>query len=1477
MSEATPRRHVLAFGVARYTHDELPALPGVGKDLPAVLDTLAALGYEPVPAFPNGSLDPRTPDDLLRPLLRWLTDGFEDHDTLLVYYSGHGREEGGAHYLMCADSDPGSAEVRLSALPAHHLVELPTLKGVRRLLLVLDACYAGQGAVDAVKHAVQAKLALAHAPGADHRFLKAFGVLSAARITDEAEDGAFSAALAHVLTDEARLGHRASHISLPELAGMLNAEFRRRGVDQRADWAQLCDDTVDGDPTSGFFPNPHYVPELRTDGRDFDVAEQRHFVRRLGRAAPFELAEQRRRQADLAEHFAPRGTGRQTVRDIGHYFTGRIRALRRLAGWLSGESDREVRVFVVTGPPGVGKSAVLGRLVALSDPGVRDSIPADTVVPGTEPRPGVITVAVHARALSLSQVIAALAAAVEATEPTESGLRDRLTRLDSVATVVVDALDESGVAHDEERRIARFLAHLAAKSPKLRLIVGTRPHIVGAITGAELPVHVMNLADPAWTDVDDLVAYSERLLRAPHGPGSDTNLPDVFIVHAAAEIAHAAHPLYLVARLIARATATAAPPRAAQPVALPPPDTAGGPAAAIGRAFRWALAQQFPPREVARVRDLLLPLAYAEGQGMPLPHWAVLATPFQHRIGQTTERLLELLRSDAVGPYLVESLDEDGRCVYRLYHQALADDLRRDAPQDAEDRWYRRLLSAVPRDGDGMRLWPEADPYILRRLPAKAAAAGRLEELVNDAGFLVHAHPSGLAPLLHGLRSDKARLAAAVYRDHLDLHRSLGPEERRHILACDAARHRHTVLLDRLNARCRPGRLRPVWAAAGSSQAALSVQPLADGSGRPITAVGRMALAGRDVAVATDGEELRAWYLATGRPLDLPVLGPPEPLTALTAATLDSRALLVTGTAAGAVYVNDLTTGGTNGAGRSSGDGERAAITSLVTLDLRGRRVVVSASEDGVLQAWDLATATPLAHRLLLPDGCPGNLATVTVDANPTAATAASRLGRKVIVAGDHKGILHVWDPAQEMSVASAADPGRPPLDAVGCILVHGLPVAVTADRQAVRIWSLRRLAPPRDVGALVLPSPATAVSCTQLGGRPTAILACKDASLHVLDLETRRLVASSVPRRPIGGGAPSSPAATGPFTALHTDAPGRGATTALVGAADGSLHLCDLTPPPGASNEGHTQAITAVTSLRHGERPVVVTTGRDTTIRSWRADTGAPALRHISDGLSTFTGIASATVNERAFVLTRAVNRPAEVWDLASGNTMERRVPRWATAAAVGHHETRPVAVTADHTHCLWVWDMVTGTVLRDLPGHTARVTALACAPPDGPLAVVSAQSDGTVRLWRPFSAADDGRELRSPSAVRALACVRSHGRPLAVIAGDDGTVRIWDGAVGHGTVVAEHPTAVTTLAARMLGGRLFVATGDDTGRVTVSETECDRWPPGVADRRVDTFTLPGPVEINALDYAPDGRLVVCAHKDVYAFDTGEDTSEEW
>ncbi|MET9542581.1 caspase family protein, partial [Streptomyces sp. NPDC006553] len=1509
MTEAgEPKRYVLAFGAAQYAHDELPALPRVADDLPRVLGSLAGLGYEPVPVFPSdGSLDPPDPQDVLRPLLRWIPEGFEDDDALLVYYSGHGQADGQEHFLMCTESDPGSAEVRITAVSTRQLVELPARKGVRRILLVIDACYAGRGAVDAFTWAVEAKHAVAHAPNTDHRFLKSFGVLSAARITEEAQDGAFSAALAHVLGDEGWLGHRSSHISLSDLTGALNAEFRRRGVDHHADWAQLCDDTVRGDTTTGFFRNPFHVPELDLVDRDLDVAEQRHFVRRLEAASGYGAAERQRRYKDLVEHFSPRGTGRQAVQETGHYFTGRVRVLTRLAGWLRGGNDQEARVFVVTGPPGVGKSAVLGRLVALADDDARGVVPAATITPGTAPPSGSVTVALHARALSLPQVVSALAAALGCPEPTETALRARLTELGHIATVVVDALDESGVAHDEEHRIARFLADLAASAPRLRLLVGTRPHLAGAVADGAPYSQVVDLASPDWTEPDDLVRYAASILRSPLGPHSGTGVSDALVEAAAAEIARASDPIYLVARLMARSVAGSGLLRARAPLALPARDPAAGPAAQVGRAFRWALAQHLTPAEVAEVGALLLPLAYAEGHGMPLaPIWAALAADRPRQVGPTAERLTRLLRDEAVGPYLVEALDEDDRSVYRLYHKALADELRRhDAPPDAEKRWYVRLRDTVPRTADGTVLWHAADPYVLRHLPAKAAAADRLDELVTDGEFLVHAHPAGLAPWLHGLRTEQARSAAAVYRAHLDLHQDMTREERRHVLACDAARHRHTDLLDDLNSGGRVGRWRPHWAAAGSAPTTLSVQRLADGRG-PVESAAFVGTTGRDSVVVLGGGTPQAWDLATGRASDLVSAATERQVTALTATTSAGHDLLVTGTETGALHFHDLTTGKTGTAepveegsvrGAIPAGAENARADALVPLELNERKAVVSASADGELRAWDVADTRPLPWRVRLPDGRTGGLAAVTVDAVPQGMNHPPQRGRDVVVAGGPQGVLYVWDPTRGKLTATPADPDRPALDSVDCALLHTLPVAVTADRAAVRIWSLRRPRAPREVGTLPLRSPAVAVSCTTLSGRPTAVLACEDGTVHLLDLESRRLTASSAAQpSPAQGASPSpaevvppspGPAPAQPFTTLHTHASADGAVTAVLGASDGSVHVCDVTAPPAAPSAGHTRPVTAAACVGGKDRPrYLVTASTDTTVRIWRMDTGATALPPLTDTVSAFTGVVAACVDDRLLALTRAANRPAEVWDLSSGMTMDRQSPRWPVAETVGRYGGRPVAVTAGHTHHVDVWDLVSGVSLRRLeqgPGPTP-VTALACAPGDGALAVVAARANGSVMMWR-----DDTR--RSPHALQkgweavAVACVRAEGRPVALIACDDAVIRAWDGTdtvtvarweprpdgaeSSAATLPGRWANRVTALSARVVDGRLLCAVGDGGGRVTVWETYTGAWPLPACGDPADSFTMPGGVPVTALEFAVDGRLVICAETDVHVFGT--------
>ena len=100
--------------------------------------------------------------------------------------------------------------------------------------------------------------------------------------------------------------------------------------------------------------------------------------------------------------------------------------------WL----DRAVpdrRVLVVTGSPGVGKSAVLGRIVTTADPGIRASLP-----PGDEAvraSLGSVSCAVHAKGKTALEVAEEIARAASAALPGEP---------DDLAPAIRDALSQRG-------------------------------------------------------------------------------------------------------------------------------------------------------------------------------------------------------------------------------------------------------------------------------------------------------------------------------------------------------------------------------------------------------------------------------------------------------------------------------------------------------------------------------------------------------------------------------------------------------------------------------------------------------------------------------------------------------------------------------------------------------------------------------------------------------------------------------------------------------------------------------------------------------------------------------------------------------------------------------------------------------------------------------------------------------------------------
>ena len=114
----------------------------------------------------------------------------------------------------------------------------------------------------------------------------------------------------------------------------------------------------------------------------------------------------------------------------GWRFRGRTAALTTIVAWLD-RAAPDRRVLVVTGSPGVGKSAVLGRIVTTADAEIRASLP-----PGDEAvraSVGSVSCAVHAKgktALEVAEEIARAASAALPGEPDDlaPAIRDALER-----------------------------------------------------------------------------------------------------------------------------------------------------------------------------------------------------------------------------------------------------------------------------------------------------------------------------------------------------------------------------------------------------------------------------------------------------------------------------------------------------------------------------------------------------------------------------------------------------------------------------------------------------------------------------------------------------------------------------------------------------------------------------------------------------------------------------------------------------------------------------------------------------------------------------------------------------------------------------------------------------------------------------------------------------------------------------------------
>ncbi|MFF0206445.1 caspase family protein, partial [Streptomyces althioticus] len=859
LKEPEPRRFLIATAVAHYPKNADWDRPGLEQARQDVIDLFTSqLGYRHQTAL---GLDP-TKNQLTDHLRAFCTSPERrDDDLLAVYISGHGEvlEDGNEHVLLTSDTDP--QDIAYTGLPTVDLARA-ILRGtrVRRVLLMLDACYSSKGGHE---------VAAAALTRIDNQWRTSAGqansglaIVSSAQANQMAQAGAFPRLLSQAVNSWATAGHGPHTLSLSTLVEHMNASPDRPGH-QRIKLALVG---LEGEPPP-FLVNPRRDSALT----GVDLAIQH--------AAEFE-AQAERRDTELITRLMVRAMGSHNPDNPqlnSWWFSGRHRALEDITRWLRDAEAPEAVCRVVTAGPGSGKTAVLGLIAVLSHHEHRRTVPTSALgLPDhLVPDEGSVDVAVYAQRLTNEDVLSGLAAAAGFKAGSVGEFLEALQAQDRPRpfTALIDAIDEAATPETLCTQLLRPL--ITHAGGHIRLLLGTRPYLLDRLGftpgNPARRASVIDLDDPRYADFRALKHYTVRNLLEAHPNSPYLHSPDALLPVAQA-VAEAAGTSFLVARITASTLAAA--------------DTIPNPRdpqwrASLPRHAAAAMRNDLTRRlgdDAQRATDLLRPLAYAEGQGLPWEDiWAPLASAISGR-HYTNEDLMWLRRT--AGAYVVEATEAD-RSAYRLYHQSLVEYLRDDTVAPSIHAAFLDVFTrAVPYGADGRRDWSRAHPYTLRYLATHASDANRLDVLLQDTGYLVHAAPRSLTPLLHNARSEAARETSTIYRSCLPLLLESTPEQRRQVMATSAAAFKATDLMDHLNSEANRSGWTVRWAAGKGASPA--IRDTLIGHAGPIQAVACTTLDNRPIAVTGSSDSTaRLWDLTTGTQIGEPLTGHTRSISAV--------------------------------------------------------------------------------------------------------------------------------------------------------------------------------------------------------------------------------------------------------------------------------------------------------------------------------------------------------------------------------------------------------------------------------------------------------------------------------------------------------------------------------------------------------------------------------------------------------------------
>ncbi|MEU6761776.1 trypsin-like peptidase domain-containing protein [Streptomyces sp. NPDC046853] len=1115
---------------------------------------------------------------------------------------------------------------------------------------------------------------------------------------------------------------------------------------------------------------------------------------------------------EAGRHWKPRARGVSTDAEQGFRFRGRTAALTEIVGWMTCAAAPR-KVLMVTGSPGVGKSAVLGRVVTSADPGIAASLPADD--DALRAPIGSVSCAVHAKGKTALEVAEEIATAASASPPERASdlssvlraaLSERPASAHTPFIVVIDALDEATSAQ-QARLIARHIAIPLAETCAdlhVRVLVGSRRRDdAGSLLDSfGTAVHVLDLDAPEFFAEADLVAYTMATLQLLGDERPDNPYGDERTARpVATRIAELAGANFLVAGLTARGHGLH------DTRAISPADIAFTPT--VAAALTEYLAR-LPAIEGATAAEALSVLAYAEAPGLPLPLWSAAVQQLTgHRLSEA--QLHSLARSSAAN-FLVETgVNDQNTGVFRLFHQALDDALRQTRAEFGstvtDERALTRSFIAC-----GRRLgWNRAPAYLLRSLPRHAVRGKIIDELLAEADYALYADLRRLIPASGSALSEAARERAQLLRrtpQAIDCE----PARRAALLSVTETQEGFRQVYGPLAAE---SPYRAEWAAV----APRAEEAVLEGHSGEIRSVCTLGPASHTLLASTSGDgTVRLWDPVTARTVRrlTPEFGR---IRAMCGLIVDGQTYLALATDNDVWLWNESRQ---CAAGYLSG--HLSSIRDLCAFETADGPRLATASADGTVRVWDPAagqcTAVLSGHTGYVESVC-----AVTFDGETLLASGGAE--------GD--GSIILWRPGTGARIR-VMEGHESSIDALCTVEVekHTLLASLGADK-TVRLWELSGGWCVRTISGEELSFTLCAVTVegrSLLAGTSGDLVRLLDPetgriaitlqghsdsvdSLCVLRVNDRDLLASGGADHTVRLWDPAAPR-TSRVSAIRALSPASRGDDLLVAAGgdDGVTELHD--PCTGTvvdSLQGNGDWVRALCSLRLLDQPFLAGCGDDGETWLWGSSDARSGPRRPSSRPAY--ALCSVRVGARTLLATGHTDGTARLWDPLTNEIAHIvRFRSGIYAMCPVEIDGRPYVATATDgpEGSVWLWDVASGQ--RHKWVSATETYAMCTLPVAGRTTLATAHAYGGVHLWDVEGGELAGDLSGHAGAVNALSLVGDEDEPLLATAGSDRTVRLWD--VARRTMVEEVPVHHPALAVAWVAKRLIV--GLDHGLLALS-----------------------------------------------------------